>query len=165
MPTDALHAINPVAIGDAKGARRNGSYPRGVRAGYGILIALAAAFCLIARSVASQSDAPDITLADRQLTIRSGAYGVVVPVTGITAVQLVHRLSGIGPKRNAFQFGTVYHGRFAMAPYGDALLFVDAMTPPYVMVQSAAGVVLFGLRDSARTMGLFAALSAQAGSR
>jgi Bacterial PH domain len=169
MVQDSTHSIGPRAITDpvtaVGSARRNNAFWSEAKAGYGILVVFAAAFCLIALSVVSQSGAPDITLADSHLSIRSGAYAIDVPVADITAVQLVSRLSGIGAKRNAFQFGNVYHGRFAMEPFGDAMLFVDAMTPPYVLVKSTRGVVLFSARDSAKTMGLFAALSAQAGAR
>ena len=106
--------------------------------------------------VHSMSGLTDTTLAGRQRHLRSGGYGVTIPIADITGLQLAGHLSCLGGRVNAFQVGNSYVGSFAMKPYGEAELFLNATKPPFVLVQSVvAGMVLFNAGDSAATRAVF----------
>ena len=138
--------------------QRPDTFERDAQEGYWILTFFIAMFAFIAVMVMLSSRRPDIAIEGDTLAIRAGAYGARVPVAEMLDVQLEPRLSGIGAKRNAFQFGNHYHGTFTVEPYGRTLLFLDATKPPFVRVRSAKGTLIFSAGDSSRTRGLFDSL-------
>lgn len=135
-------------------------YTRESRQGYGVLAIFGGTFAFIAIVVALGSRAPHIELSAQQLAVSSSGYGKTIPVAEIQKVELVTQLTGIGDKRNAFQFGSQYRGSFDMKPYGAATLFIDATKPPYVIVHAKSGVMLFNAGDAARTRRLYDSLTA-----
>lgn len=114
---------------------------------------------LIGLMVYSSSGPPDVTLSAASLGVRSGAYGITVPRREIEEVRLLRRVSGIGRKQNAFQFGSTYAGRFEMKPHGSTLLFLDATRPPFVQLRWRGTVLIFNAQDSASTQALFDSLT------
>ncbi len=125
-------------------------------AGLGIL---AFGLLFITMMIQSESRKVTATLTPNALSIRAGSHSTSVPRAGIINVKLIRKLSGIGGRRNAFQFGNAYHGAFSMREYGSALLYLDATKPPFIVVTSTTGTVLFGLDDSVSTKAMFEALS------
>ena len=135
------------------------TFQRQALGGYGAIVGLVATIGFLWFINANEGKPATIALTGAQLTINAHGYGTEIAVADIQGAVLIRQLSGIGAKRNAFQFGTVYHGRFAMKPYGDALLFVDAKTPPFVLLRTSRGVVMFNTPDSVRTLALFDSLA------
>ena len=59
--------------------------------------------------------------------------------------------SGLGKKRNGFQFGSGYAGRFDMKPSGSVRIFGDVSRTLYIRVQSQSGIVFLKPADTGRT--------------
>ena len=138
---------------------RDDEYQRESRKGFAVLALFGGTFVCLAAMVMLQSRAPDISLDRETLGIRSGPYGVHIRLAEIDEIQLVHRLTGLGSRKNAFQFGSAYAGRFAMKPYGDALLFINTNTPPFILIRTHGDVTLFNTRDSTSTHAMFDSLA------
>ncbi len=143
---------------DATAASRE-AFRRQALGGYGAIAGLLATFGFLWFVVSNEGKPATIVLTDARVSITAHGYGTDIAFPELEEVQLVRRLAGVGRKRNAFQSGSVYHGTFDMKPYGTALLFVDAMTPPFVLLRTARGVVLINTPDSLRTLALVDSLA------
>lgn len=143
---------------DAAAASRE-RFKRQALGGYGAIAGLLATIALIWFIVSNEGKPATIALGDARLSINAHGYGADIAVADIQDVQLVRQLTGIGNRRNAYQWGSVYHGSFDVTPYGTALLFVDAKTPPFVLLRTARSVVLINTPDSLRTLALFDSLA------
>ena len=82
----------------------------------------------------------------------------MIPYSTIDSVGMRHGLNGLKGRVNALQSGNSYAGRFAMAPYGEAMLFVDALREPFVVIYASNGVTLLSAADSVAAEALTARL-------
>ena len=153
------------AATDAAGSETETEFVRESRKGYVGLTLFLGFFLFMGTTVYLQSGPPDVTLSATRLGVRSGAYGVQVPLREIEDVRLLQRMSGIGRKQNAFQFGNTYAGRFEMKPHGSTLLFIDATQPPFLQLRWRGTVLIFNARNAATTRSVFDALSRTAARR
>lgn len=112
--------------------------------------------------VAGRGGTPTIEEAPDALTISSAGYSTRIPFASIDSVTLRHGLDGLQGRRNALQSGNRYAGRFAMRPYGEAALFVDALKEPLVVIHAADGVTIVSASDSMAAVRLAARLHAVA---
>jgi Bacterial PH domain len=117
---------------------------------FGIMLSVATVV-FIAALVWVESRTPTLRLTRDTLSVAAGVYRAKLAVSAIDSVALTWRLGRIGLKSAGYSFGNVYHGAFAMRDYGKARLFVNTGRPAFVIVHSAAGVVIVSLDDSLRS--------------
>ena len=98
--------------------------------------------------VDSRGGTPKIEELADSLAISSSGYSRRIAYATIDSVTLRHGLDGIGGRRNALQAGNRYAGRFAMRPYGEATVFVDALKNPMVVIHATGGVTIVSAADS-----------------
>lgn len=92
---------------------------------------------------------PEVVETDAAFTVRARSWQHVVPYASIDSVTLRRNLDGLQRRLSGEQSGNVYLGRFAMRPYGDVRLFVDATQKPFVVVHAREGVTILSAADSA----------------
>lgn len=110
-----------------------------------------------ALAVAKARD-PEIVLTRERLTVRHGSMVASATRAQIDDVQLLSTIGGIGWKRSGYSGATTFRGRFALRGHGDAMLFLDTRRPPFILVRSPAGVVVFSAATPAATRMLFDSL-------
>lgn len=92
--------------------------------------------------------APAITETAQSLSVSAHGYAQEIPYATIDSVTMRHGLDGVGSRRNGMQAGNTYAGRFVMKPYGEAMLFVDALREPLVVIHAKTGVTILSAADS-----------------
>lgn len=115
--------------------------------------------------VAGRGGSPKIEESSDSLAISLAGYNAHIPYVAIDSVTLRHGLDGIEGRRNALQSGNTYAGRFAMRPYGEADVFVDALKEPLVVIHAAGRVTILSAPDSLEAEALTARLRAVAAPR
>ncbi len=157
MSTEGM-VEDPARAADTRRAAMLAAEAEATSMGNLVLCVFAGTFVFIAAVVMNGSRQAAITISPTSFAVRAAGYSAAIPRADIDSVRLASRLTGLGAKRNGFQWGNAYAGRFEMRPYGTARLFVNATTPPFVVVYAKSGVVIVNERDSAATRRLFAAL-------
>lgn len=99
---------------------------------------------------------PTIAEEAESLSVSARGYQQQIRYASIDSVTLRHGLDGLQGRRNGMQSGNTYVGRFAMDPYGEAMLFVDALREPLVVIHAKGGVTLISAKDSVGAEGLAA---------
>ncbi len=94
----------------------------------------------------------------------SGLYGTTVEWDSITDIGLLENLPTIEMRTNGSAVGSKLRGHFRTAEYGPVRLFVDADVPPFILVESAEGIVILNLGTPAETAELFGRIEAATGS-
>lgn len=103
---------------------------------------------------AGRGVSPTITESADTLSVRAAGYHLDLAYARIDSVTLRHGLDGLERRLNALQSGNRYVGTFAMRPYGEAMLFVDARREPLVVIHAADGVTIISAADSAGAVAL-----------
>lgn len=85
-----------------------------------------------------------------------GMYGTTVAWDAIERVELLEELPAIELRTNGSAVGPHLRGHFRTTEYGPVLLFVNADTPPFVLVGTTEDVVILNLPTSDETRELFA---------
>lgn len=101
----------------------------------------------------------DIDITEQAVTVR-GSWGTRVPIADITSVSLVDMLPPIRRTRGYGALGTM-RGRAAspdLGPEGHA--YVTRDSPPFVVVRTTTGFLVFNAKDPAVTQRWFDALRA-----
>lgn len=111
MATDALTSTQGLDAATRHAAMVAGN-AMAARKGYLILGVLAVTFVFIGAVNMLNSRAPTISLRDSLLTVHAAGYGADVSRHAFDIVRFTRQLSGLGAKRNGFQFGSAYAGRF-----------------------------------------------------
>lgn len=81
----------------------------------------------------------------------SGLYGTTVEWDSVTDIELLKALPTIEMRTNGSAVGSKLRGHFRTAEYGPVRLFVDADVPPFILVESAEGIVILNLGTPAET--------------
>lgn len=103
---------------------------------------------IVTLALMGRGGAPTIVESADAISVTLSGYSTEIPYATIDSVGLRHGLDGLQGRRGAVQSGNRYAGRFAMAPYGEPLLFVDALRQPLVVIHAGSGVTLLSATDS-----------------
>lgn len=85
----------------------------------------------------------------------SGMYGTTVPWDTIAEVRLLDELPTIEMRTNGSAVGAHLRGHFRTTEYGQVLLFVNADVAPFILLESADGIVIVNRATAAETGQLF----------
>jgi hypothetical protein len=99
-------------------------------------------------AISGRGGAPTIQESANAISVQAWGYSQEIPYATIDSVTLRHGLDGLRGRRSAMQSGNSYAGRFSMEPYGEAMLFVDALREPLVVIHAKSGVTLLSAADS-----------------
>lgn len=126
------------------------------KAAGGALLLILGVIATVARI--GRGGSPQIVESAEALSLNAWGYQQVIPYSTIDSVGMRHGLDGLKGRVNALQSGNAYAGRFAMAPYGEAMPFVDALREPLVVIYATNGVTLLSAADSSAAEALAARL-------
>lgn len=91
--------------------------------------------------------------------IIGGAFGVTVPVSGISGLNLTDTPPNIVTKTNGSGLGTVYKGEFTLDGNRKARLYIDASKPPFITFSYDGTVIYVNLKEAQETRALYQKLS------
>jgi|APMI01.1.fsa_nt_gi hypothetical protein len=111
-----------------------------------ILLVIVGTVAVVA--ISGRGGAPTIQESANAISVQAWGYSQEIPYATIDSVTLRHGLDGLRGRRSAMQSGNSYAGRFSMEPYGEAMLFVDALREPLVVIHAKSGVTLLSAADS-----------------
>jgi len=106
-----------------------------------------------------------VTVSRGQMSISGGIYREVIPMEDVESISLEPVLPAVLERINAFAFGSSLRGRFLLQDDGDARLFVERDSPPYIKVRTTKHVVWINFTDPERTRDLHATLISTVPSR
>lgn len=106
----------------------------------------------------------EVTAGDAGLEI-SGLYGTTVEWESIERADLLEELPTIEMRTNGSAVGSQLRGHFRTSEYGPVRLFVDADIPPFILLDSAEGIVIVNLGSAAETEELLGQVEDRAGLR
>lgn len=112
----------------------------------GVLLVILGVIVMVA--LVGRGGSPKILESADALSVKAWGYQQVIPYSTIDSIGMRHGLDGLSGRVNALQSGNSYAGRFAMAPYGEAMLFVDVLREPLVVIYATSGVTLMSAADS-----------------
>jgi hypothetical protein len=93
-----------------------------------------------------------VTFLEEGLQIH-GMYGETYRWESIEEVRLIESLPNIELRTNGSALGSSLKGHFRTTEYGSVKLFVDTKKPPFILMQSSGGMVIFNLSDIEQTYG------------
>lgn len=85
----------------------------------------------------------------------SGSFGVTVPVSEITALEMKDTLPAISRKTNGSGLGKVFKGEFTLAGDIKSRLYVDASKPPFVSFMQGGLVFYVNCDTPEKTQALY----------
>ena len=101
----------------------------------------------------------EASIASGVLAVRASGYDAHVALVSIRSASLVDTLPAISEKVNGYAFGGKLRGRFRLDELGDAMLFVDMNTPPFIVIRAESGTVVVNLESPDATRKLHAELT------
>jgi hypothetical protein len=99
-----------------------------------------------------------VTVSRDQVSISGGIYRDEIPIQDVESLSLEPALPAVVERTNAFAFGNSLRGHFLLQGSGEAHLFVERDSPPYVKVRTTKYVVWMNFKDPGRTRDLYATL-------
>jgi hypothetical protein len=102
---------------------------------------------------------PSVKVSQERFLVRSALYGEEIPMTEVAGVSIVEVLPAIRLRTNGFALRGSLRGHFRLDEIGDGQLFIEAGTPPYVVVRTRRDFVIVNFKDPARTRNLYADLA------
>jgi hypothetical protein len=105
-----------------------------------------------------QTRPPDVTITSQQLSIRSLFYGDAFPLAEITGVSLERRLPRILARTNGFAASGLLRGWFRVEGMGKGKLFVDAGSPPFLVVRLKRSFVILNFSEPEKTQAVYTEL-------
>jgi hypothetical protein len=91
--------------------------------------------------------------------VQAAGYDAHVPLASIRSASLVETLPAIDRKVNGYAFRGHLRGRFHLDEVGEAMLFVDLKTPPFILIRADSGAVIVSLDSPNATRKLLAELT------
>lgn len=108
----------------------------------------------VAALVGVNAGPPAIALTPQSFSVKSGFYGVDMPLSRITAVSLEPTLPRILLRTNGYAGGGSLRGHFDVQGMGNGQLFVETRHPPFILVRTADGFVFVNHAEPDRTRAL-----------
>jgi hypothetical protein len=142
--------------------------PRGSRRLSIAIIAIATALVVATTVLMWLEGKPTtITVGHDALSIKSLIYGGDIPWSEVSSVTLKPSLPRITLRTNGYAVGGTLRGYFNIEGMGNGQVYVEANTPPFILVRTRRSFVLLNDAAPDRTASLFADIQAQrvAGSR
>jgi len=99
------------------------------------------------------------SIASGVLAVRASGYAADVALASIRGASLVDRLPAVTEKVNGYAFEGNLRGQFRLDELGDARLFVDLNTPPFIVIRTESGTVVVNLESPDATRKLHAELT------
>ena len=93
------------------------------------------------------------------MSVSGGIYRDEIPMQDVESISLEPVLPAVLGRVNAFAFGNSLRGYVLLHDNGEAHLFVERESPPYVKVRTTKNVVWINFKDPKRTRDLYATLS------
>jgi hypothetical protein len=115
------------------------------------LLVVALMFYVSTRAVA-------VTVTPDQISVSGGIYRDEIRVQDVESISLELALPAVLERTNGFVFGNSLRGHFLLQGAGDAHLFVERDSPPYVKLRTRRHVVWINFKDPRRTRDLYATL-------
>lgn len=106
---------------------------------------------------------PLVTVSPAAFSVRSGLYGIDIPIGEIEVVSLESTVPPVLQRTNGFALGGTLRGHFRLEGLGSVQLFIQFGEPPYILVRSRDEVAVVNFRDADRTRDVYAALSGLVG--
>jgi hypothetical protein len=106
-----------------------------------------------------QARPPVVEVSPELFLVRSGAYGVQIPMDEIESVSLETEIPRIVVRTNGYAFRGRLRGHFRLETMGGGQLFLDYSEPPYVLVRTRSTFVFVNLPEPERTWELYMTLS------
>ncbi|MBX2801100.1 MAG: hypothetical protein KTR31_25695 [Myxococcales bacterium] len=100
----------------------------------------------------------EVSVGASELTVDGGIYTARVHADQITEVTLLEQLPPIRRRTNGFALGGTLRGHFQLDGLGAGRLFLQRDKPPFVLVRTSLGYVIFNAEEPARTRELYEAL-------
>ncbi len=94
---------------------------------------------------------PAVTIENGNMVI-TGSYGVEIPLSEITSVELTSEIPKIELRSNGIDaFGYALIGKFRLAEWGNGRLFMQQKTGPFVVVKYHDTFSIINYRDQQRS--------------
>jgi hypothetical protein len=100
------------------------------------------------------SQPTEVTLGSEGIQIQ-GMYGDDYPWSTIKTIELLDALPTIEMRTNGSALGSHLKGYFQTKEMGPVKLFVNTETPPFILMETAEGVVILNLNDQSETRELY----------
>lgn len=84
-----------------------------------------------------------------------GMYGDVYTWESISNVELIEELPTIELRTNGSALGSKLKGHFRTTEMGSVKLFVDASKPPFILLETDEGTIIFNMEDERATEDIF----------
>lgn len=101
---------------------------------------------------------PRVEVAADGFSVRSALYGEHFAFRDVSSITLEERLPGIRLRTNGYAWPPTLRGHFRLDGLGDGQLYVEADTPPFVLLRSGDRYVFVNYSDPAATRRLHAEL-------
>jgi hypothetical protein len=153
---DALVAAVRQATGKSEAPREPlAGRPRwGTQQTVGAVIG-AIALAIVAASFYFGFQPPAVSLADDALSVSNGLYRNTIRYSTIRSARLDFSIPRIGVKTNGFAAGDTLRGNFNVDRWGNARLYINRNSPPFVVIETDGHVVAVNFKDAVRTRALY----------
>lgn len=112
-----------------------------------------------------QQRPPEIQVSAEAVVVKSGLYSERMAWGDVTALSLEPSLPRILVRTNGYALGSTLRGHFQVAGMGDGQLFIDAASPPFIVVRAGERWVVVNDADPAKTREAFGAMENARGAR
>jgi hypothetical protein len=89
-----------------------------------------------------------------------GSFGTVVPISGISSLEMKDSMPAITYKTNGSGLGSVYKGEFTLDGGAKARLYMDTSKPPFISFSYDGTVFYINSDTRQKTQGLYDELKA-----
>jgi hypothetical protein len=100
------------------------------------------------------SQSTKVTVLEEGLEIQ-GMYGDVYTWESISNVELIEELPTIELRTNGSALGSNLKGHFRTTEMGSVKLFVDTSKPPFILLETDEGNIIFNMEDEKETQEIF----------
>lgn len=120
---------------------------------YGWLIVLFF-LILVGRELFYAKQAPEITIQNKTISI-SGIYGQKIPIDDIAQIDLEMHIPSF-ERTNGIEFGLTFKGNFEVSSIGNAKMFIEFGSPPYIKLRTFDNSFIFlNFKDQQKTIAIF----------
>jgi len=106
-----------------------------------------------------------VEVTSEHVSVSGAGYTATVPMADMTRTTLEEQMPRVLRRTNGFAFQGRLRGHFDVESLGNGDVFVNRATPPFIVLQSAGGFLIFNRDDPAETRALFEQIRTLRGGR
>lgn len=108
-----------------------------------------------------QSNLPVTYIVSNDALQIKGMYGETIKYTDIINISITESLPEITLRTNGSAVGSKLKGYFNVTGYEDAKLFIDTKIPPFIIMKTDSGSIIFNCEDRTKTQNLYEKLKSK----